>query len=226
MARRKCGLLIIVCLCFSAGCVVEAVDAFIPEPSLPIAVRIQDSWSDAPLVGNDGSTYSSEREIILSCVEEWNEMISPRLKESEPLPLEFAGFAADTDFEVETDLSDGHSVIYKIPVMTPEFEKVFDMGGYGELSVAGYGLFGSDALVFTGEFVNYTSQSPQPDAIPRVLRHIACHELGHVLGLQHQFVLPGVMNDSIPWYKSDESGYQVRDADVDEFCLAHPDSCQ
>lgn len=225
MVRRKCGLLIMVCLCLGTGCIVETIDALVPEPELPITVHAQDSWGDTPLVGTDDSMHPSERETMLSCIQEWNGLIAPRLKAGETLPFRFGGFVTVSDFEPKTDLLDGRTIIYKIPEMTPEIEEAMDAGGYPE-NVAGYGLPGSDAFAFLSEFVSYIGPDTRPDAIPLLLQHIFCHELGHVLGIQHQFVRPGVMNDDLLWWSSDESGRKVREVDVEGFCLVHSDSCQ
>lgn len=226
MAWSKLGLLTMCMFLGPVGCVVETLDNFFPVPELPVKLHAQDIWSNIPKQSTDGTTLMSEREAIFSCIGEWNEMIAPRLKEGKPLPLVFDGFRDDPDFSLDSDLVDNVQMIYRVPEMTPEIHDIFEAGGYPEV-VVGYGLPRSDVLVIIGEFVDYAYSARRPEGFIMLLRDTVCHELGHVLGLQHRFVFPGIMNEeNKPSYRVDEFEHFVLEADADSFCFVHSDSCK
>jgi hypothetical protein len=212
----------------SSGCVVQTVDDLIPEPQLPIKVHAQDTWSAEPDYGTDGVVRQSARKIIADAVQQWNDAVAPRLAPGQPPPLTFEGFVDVPDFDAadpKTALTDGRSVIYKVTETTPELRAMLDAGGYPDL-VVGYGLPDGDALIMLDQFDAWIGDDKKPDSRTELLSQTVCHELGHVLGIQHYENKDGVMNPDIAWYTRDAHGRYVKDADVEAFCLVHPDACQ
>ena len=229
MARLQ--LVILTALGTLSGCVYETLDAFFPEPSLPVHVRVQDTWSTEPNIGWDGVVRMSAREIIVDAIMHWNDAVASRLRPEQPSPFVFDGFVSMQDFDQHdptAPLSDDQVIIYKLTETTPDLRDMLDAGGY-PACVVGYGLPNSDVLVMLDAFDPFLRDKPyggQPDSRIELLRQTVAHELGHVLGVQHYRDRVGLMNDLIEWYTTDEHGRYVRQTDVEAFCLVHPNTCQ
>lgn len=210
----------------STACVVEFADAFVPAPELPVRAFAQDVWIAEKPEGFP-EYIPSERQAVTDCVQQWNDATAPYRKEGAPKPFEFQDFIAVPDFDPQTSIHDRLTVIYKVPDLSPDLRSVFNSGGYLHpgFSMLGYGLPGSDVLIFPNEFVGTLGTEPaiglaQAQAI--LLKNVICHELGHVLGVQHHLEF-GVMNTTIRWDGWDGSDRYVTDADVRAFRLVHPD---
>jgi hypothetical protein len=220
MPWRRLALLILTALLY-AGCAVEFAGAFVQGPDLPVNVYAQDSWSDEQPVGM-AEHVLSERQAIVDCLQQWNEATAPYRKAGAPKPFEFQGFIPVPDFESKSSLRDHRSVIYRIPELTPEIREMIADSGYLNTyrTLLGYGLPDSDVLIFTGTFLGHVGSDASYQAI--LTDQVICHELGHVLGVQHHHE-DGIMNVNIPWSAWGDSRRYVSDVDAKAFRLVHPD---
>ncbi len=190
-------------------------DAVDPKPAHPIQVFLQDTWDDVDGYESEHGERGGEKGRILRCIDEWNFRHRCATGTNEDL-IVYMGSHHDPDGFTLEDLGDGKIVVYKVEdsLSNPDVIAMMASAGYEAYTTGnavradehppdpnrpGYESSG-EVLILMDGYKPGPEDPPLPeDPIEARGLHLvltldtACHEFGHVLGVNHYNVGKGVM---------------------------------
>ncbi len=187
-----------------------ALLAFGCTKSLPVLIHLDETFS------------AEDRAIVLEAIAEWNDRAAPLLRDKKNI------FVVGDDvpaFHGLPELGDDIYGFYHVDIkFTPPLRHSVDVFGYTTLHDV---LLFSDYIrqsyfdVEIDEEVNRRDPGRKERIVRNIIKKVAIHELGHLLGLVHYTHREGIMVQGAHKSATSFEGPHLSDADLEAFCILY-----